>query len=234
MNGIDTSFDVRTDARGKDPDAHSPTLRRYHRILWSKPLPNGNQFRLTEKGSYLHPCSPLEKFVLSSDSIIQTFLRWDSLKHTTSQLPVEENEAFFTIACTVGATIVFPAYQVDGKWTINQARGCNRSISDRFDLTLECIRRHYLGQPSPLSDCLARYGDFFDLFNDFRGYVDFFLLRDLVTDDYQIVKFFMPFNDFKPPAVPKDPETYRGFCRRSIDFIRARNQRIDEPAAASG
>ena len=38
---IDTAFDFRTDANGKDPDSHSLTLRRYHRLLWSKPLPNG-------------------------------------------------------------------------------------------------------------------------------------------------------------------------------------------------
>lgn len=35
---IDTAFDFRTDtAPGKDPDSHSPTLRRYHQLLWSKP-----------------------------------------------------------------------------------------------------------------------------------------------------------------------------------------------------
>ena len=38
---IDTSFDVRTDSRGKDPDTWSPTLCRYHQLLWSKPLPSG-------------------------------------------------------------------------------------------------------------------------------------------------------------------------------------------------
>ena len=227
MNLIDTSFDVRDDADGKDPDTYSPTLRRYHRLLWSKPLPIGRLFDLTEKGAYLHPRSPLEKFVLSSDSIIQTFLTWGSTNGTTSQLTAKENEEFFTIACTVGATIVFPAYQVDGKPTINQARGFNRSISDRFDLTLECIRRHYLGETSPLGETLARYHDFFDLFNDFRGYVDFFLLHDLVADSYQGVKFFMPFDDFKPPAVPKDVDTYQEFRRRSMDFIGARNRRID-------
>lgn len=36
---IDTSSDVRTDTPfGKDPDSHSPTLRRYHKRLWTKPL----------------------------------------------------------------------------------------------------------------------------------------------------------------------------------------------------
>lgn len=31
---------------GKDPDSRSPTLRRYHRLLWSKPLPDGRPFEL--------------------------------------------------------------------------------------------------------------------------------------------------------------------------------------------
>lgn len=36
---IDTAFDFRTDTPpGRDPDSHSPTLRRYHQLLWSKPL----------------------------------------------------------------------------------------------------------------------------------------------------------------------------------------------------
>ncbi len=47
----------------------------------------------------------------------------------------------------------------------------------RFDLTLECIRRHYLDEPSPLSDTLAWYADFFGLFGDFAGYVDFSTCR---------------------------------------------------------
>jgi hypothetical protein len=37
----------------------------------------------------------------------------------------------------------------------------------------------------------------------------------------------MEFDDFESPAVPKDVDTYREFRRRSIDFIRARGQRID-------
>jgi hypothetical protein len=40
-----------------------------------------------------------------------------------------------------------------------------RKISDRFDLTLECIRWYYVGQSSPLGETLARYRDFLE-----RGY----------------------------------------------------------------
>ena len=52
-NLIDISLDLYSDTpKGKDgktldPDTYSPTLRRYHKILWSKPLPNGLRFDLT-------------------------------------------------------------------------------------------------------------------------------------------------------------------------------------------
>jgi uncharacterized protein DUF6994 len=224
---IDIGFDFRTDADGKDPDSHSPTLRRYHRLLWSKPVPGGELFDLsdTTRGVYLHHRSALGEFFLSSDSMMQTFTRWPALKPITDQFPESENEAFRTIAYTIGAMMVFPGNQVDRKWTINQARGCNRSISDRFDLTLECVRRHYSGSKSPLSGTLSRYGAFFALFNDFRGYVSFFLLDDLVNDDLGVT-FFMPFDDFNPPSVPKDVGVYKEYRRRSIELIEARNHRI--------
>jgi hypothetical protein len=125
--------------------------------------------------------------------------------------------------------MVFPGNRIDGKPTINIARGLNRRIADRMDLTLECIRRHYGGERpdvSPLGPTLARYRDFFQLFIDFRGYVEFFLLQDLVSDDCEAVRFFMPFDGFTSRAVPRDVSTYAEFMRRSIEFIRARNTRI--------
>jgi hypothetical protein len=157
---------------------------------------------------YLHHSSTLGEFFLSSDSVIPTFTRWLALKPITEQFPEEENEAFRTIGHTIGGMMVFPGNQIDRKQTINVARGFNRSISDRFDLTLECIRR-YSDLKSPLTVTLSRYTDFFALFGDFRGYVSFFLLDDLVTEDFS-VKFFMAFDDFDPPSVPKDVPTYQG------------------------
>ena len=47
MDQIDINFNVFSDTpEGKDPDSHSPTLRKYHKILWSKPLPDGRMFEL--------------------------------------------------------------------------------------------------------------------------------------------------------------------------------------------
>ena len=59
---IDVAFDFRTDAKGKtpDPDKDSPTLRLYHRLLWSKPLPSGAFFDLSETNSRRVPVPSLE------------------------------------------------------------------------------------------------------------------------------------------------------------------------------
>jgi hypothetical protein len=230
---IDASFDFRTDARGKDPDVYSPTLRRYHKLLWSKALPSGRSFYLNDavRGAYLHHRSELGEFFLSSDSVIPTFTRWGFAKAHPELYSEEENEAFMGISYTIGGMMVFPGNRIQGKWTINQARGCLRKISDRFDLTVECIRRYYARQSSPLGETLARYDDFFALFENFSGYVDFFLLQDLVTADRTNVRFFMPFDDFRTPSVPEDDASYREYRRRSIAFIKARNGRIARHAA---
>lgn len=231
---IDTSFDFRTDSFGKnaDPDAVSPTLRRYHQLLWSKSLPGGSMFDLSinTPGVYLHHQSAVGEFFLSSDTVIPTFTLWPAMKPITGQLTESENEAFRTIQYTIGGMMVWPGNRIDSMPTINQARGLHPRIKDRMDLTLECFRRHYLGQVSPLTAALARYNDFFALFEDFSGYVTFFLLQDMLADDQRAVDFFMPFGDFKTPAVPKDVDAYRSYRQRSIDFIEARNQRIDQLA----
>ena len=50
MKTIDITFDVYSDTPvGKDPDAHSSTLRTYHKFLWDKSLPNGSRFFLMIK-----------------------------------------------------------------------------------------------------------------------------------------------------------------------------------------
>lgn len=231
---IDTSFDFRTDARGKDPDVFSPTLRQYHKLLWSKALPSGRSFDLDDagRGAYLHHRSELGEFFLLSDSVIPTFTRWGFAMAHPELYTEEENKAFMGISYTIGGMMIFPGNRIQGKWTINQARWCLRKISDRFDLTVECIRRHYARQTSSLGETLARYGDFFALSETFSAYVDFFLLGDLVTDDCAGVKSFMPFDEFQTASVPQDDVTYREYRRRRIEFVEARNRQIERYVAA--
>jgi Family of unknown function (DUF6994) len=225
---IDTTFDFRSDTPpGLDPDAFSPTLRRYHQLLWSKPLPSGAPFVLDVTiPRCLHHRSELGEFWLSSDAAIPSFTRWLRMAHVIDQTPEAEREEFVRMTYTIGGMMVFPANQIDRKPTINGARGLNARIADRLDLTVECIRQHYLGEPSPLGDTLARYSDFFDLFSDFAGCVDFFLLQDLVGEVTSTVKFFTPFEDFTASPLPVTLDAYLGYRQRAIEFIESRNRRI--------
>lgn len=224
---IDIGFDFRNDAGGRDPDTHSPTLRRYHQHLWSRPLPGGAMFDLEpgRKGNYLHHSSELGEFWLSSDSVIPSYTRWDSMRPIISQIPEDENEAFRTVGYTIGGMMLFPSNQVERKPTINVMRGfLSRTIADRMDLTLEAIRLHYQGGASPLAATLARYTGFFALFDDFDSYVSFFLLDDLV--EHGQVRFFLPFDGTWGTARPADLPSYCDYRRASIEFVQARNQRI--------
>lgn len=150
----------------------------------------------------LHHQSDLGEFWLSSDSIPHTYSRGGvpaRLAAVVRKVAADEVNAFFDLACTVGGYVTFPMpVKVDGRWrqSINQSRGMHPKIRDRFDLTLDCIRRHYLGQASPLAEALAPYGEFFGLFGDFRGYLEHFLLQDFVSEDHASVNFLKPFDDF--------------------------------------
>jgi hypothetical protein len=149
------------------------------------------------------------------------------MEHIIKYLPREDMVSFLHLACTIGGYMVFPGNRIDEKMTINGARGVNPKIRDRFDLTLECIRRHYRGADSPLRDVLARYSDFFDLFENFKGYIEFFLLQDLVSSDYSTVKFFItPFNDFMTPPLPSSLDEYSSYRSNATEFIESRNTRI--------
>lgn len=148
------------------------------------------------------------------------------MAHIIDQIPEVEREEFDRIGYTIGGMMVFPANQVDRKPTINGARGLDSRIADRFDLTVECIRRHYLDEASPLNDTLARYADFFGLFGDFAGYVDFFHLQDLVNEVTFSVKFFTPFEDFAASPLPGTLDGYLGYRQHAIEFVESRNQRI--------
>ena len=223
---IDITFDFRRDTpEGKDPDSYSKTLKKYHKQLWSKRLPCGQVFELDDQcsGHYLYHKSSLGECSLTSDAVIPTF-KWN--KRVQLLIPQDELESFIAAGYTIGGMMVFPGNRIDGKWTINQARGCTRRIGDRFDLTLECVRRHYAGGDSPLGKVLERYSYFFDIFGSFEGYVDFFLLNDLVYPDYKDVKISQPFDDFAGSPIPRNVTEYKAYEYDAREFIEARNQRI--------
>lgn len=223
---IDIKFKTYSDANGGDPDSTSPTLKKYHKILWNKELPNGTKFELTDKksGAYLYHNSEFGEFNLGSDAITHSYRNQTRKQWLITQIPKEVDE-LFEVGSTIGAYTLFPKNKIDNKFTINQARGINSFIDDRFDLTLECIRLFYIGQTSPLYDTLLRYENFFKLFGTFENYVNFFLLDDLL-DDNQQVKFYLPFDNFETKPNFKNLDDYLIYKNKVTEFVQQRNERI--------
>lgn len=214
---------------GTDPDVHSPRLRESHRRLWSKALPNGRSFELRtdRRGVYLHHQSALSEFLHSSDCVVPSFRKNETtMKSVFAALGEGELDSFVRTSYTIGGMMMFPGNKADGKMTINGPADAHPRIMDRFDLTVECIGRHYQGGTSPLSSVLGRYDDFFRLFESFATFVDFFHLQDFVTVDAASVKFFTPFDDFERSPLPATLETYRAYVAAATSFLRARGGRM--------
>lgn len=234
---LDLTLDFRLDSKNGDPDTNSKSLKWHHQHIWSKQLPNGDFFslELAPKPGYLTYRSPKEVFYLTSDSISHSYAnRKRYLNSILAEIPKKMIESFQSTNATFGGYIIFPGNRIQGKQTINAARGCKKAIDDRFDLTLECIRRLYLSQLSPLSEVLDRYKSFFDLFVDFKGYVNFFYLNDLVSDDYRSVKLLLGKGDpFALSPLPKSASEYLVYRENAMNFINLRSVRIEREIMSS-
>jgi hypothetical protein len=219
---FDKHFDVRTDSKGKDPDYASATLKSYHQLLWSKTLPNGQTMNLISgKGYYLR----WNDMYFGSDSIIVSFMheRYKLRKTIQESIPnfSTYREDYLKKSYTIAGSIIFP--QV--KWSMNQARGCSRKICDRWDLTLKCIQLFYAGERSPLDTALLKSKPFFDLFVDFKGYVDFFFLQDCVDVNYN-VKLWLDTPLFVSDPMPNSVEAYKDWINKELDFVERRGERM--------
>ncbi|WP_144720132.1 DUF6994 family protein [Agrococcus jejuensis] len=225
---IDVAFDVRTDAGDGDPDTTSPTLRRYHQLLWSKPLPDGTLFTLdtSSRRRYLHHSSARGDFFLASDTCVPTYRSWLRMAPIIERISGDDLNEFQRLNHTIGGMMVFPGERRSGVQTLNGARGWSPAIGDRLDLTLECVRLAYRGQPNPLGRVLEAYWDFFALFETFEQYVDFFLLQDLVDDGGRVV-FMRDFRSFDENPLPADVDDYLAYRVRAMAFLAARNTRIE-------
>src|SRR3954451_3555916 len=224
---------------GGDPDRDCERLYVWHRALWGRVVPGVGPFQLDivhhrGYGMRLRTADGAD-FRLSSDGMIPT---WSTPGWTDRFAPdlaaeiARDVDDFYRIASSIGGYIVFPRNRAGQTgWTINQSRGMDSSIADRFDLTLECIRRHYTepGAVNPLGARLAYYGDFFALFRNFDTYVSFFLLDDLVDEARNAVHSLVtgdPLTEFRLPAFARSAAEYGEYRQRSISFVTARNERI--------
>ena len=250
LQQIDTSFDFTTDCRywpgkwdeeglfflGKvDPDTASNTLKQYHQQLWSKRLPDDRELILEPGGQYDYLNTP-DGMRLSSDTIVTSLMHGRMagvLKEVRERVDWKSwLEATLRKMYTIGGSIIFPRH----KNSINGQRGMNPFICDRWDLTLECIRRYYDGitdrDNNPIGWVLESDKPFFDLFVDFKGYCDFFFLQDCVTDDYSTVKMWIPADPFvKKYPYPSTADEYFNWIDKCLSFVACRNNRINEYVA---
>jgi hypothetical protein len=212
-----------------DADRDSRILRTWHQRLWSKPLPSTKRIVWDlEPGT---SCLVHGDIRVSSDTIATTHSNYRRLgtAQLWEALDEDEQTRYDRSFYTIGGFIIFPIRPQ----SLNQRRGTAASIADRFDLTLECIRQHYLGMvDNPLADVLSLDADYFQLFGSgaegFANYVDFFHLQDLASPDS--VRWLDGHVGrewhFDRPPLPRTLGAYRDYLDNVANFVAARNGRI--------
>ncbi|WP_427131087.1 DUF6994 family protein [Pseudarthrobacter sp. S9] len=236
---FDTTFDYKTDKPARtrpDADRDSPQLRADHELLWTKELRPGELFEpkapAVRRKGYLIFTNPTSEEMnwYGSDAITNSYTSWlrpKTLVKAIADLDKDQRALNLNPPYTIGSAMIWPVRKKD-PYTMNRAR-VRRQIGDRMDLTLECIRRHYAGEQwSPLAKVIKAYEDFFALFRDFKGFVEFFHFQDLVSPDYDEVQFFLPLENFRRHGAPATTPEYVTYRDKVLEFIAARNSRMAE------
>jgi len=222
---IDINLDFCTEKGVELPDRDSPTLRKYHKLLWSKKLPNGEVPILSETDyNGLKLKTDTCELILSSDTMINPYTgNWKKIDLRYLKEINEINE-FIKLIHKIGNFIMYPRT----KNSFNQERGKNPKIYDRFDLSLECIKRYYNQREeyNPLLETIKRYNKFFELFGKFENYCKFYFLEDLTNEDFTEINHFLPFNNFEEMPIPKNADEYRLYMNKATEFINKRSKRI--------
>ena len=106
---------------------------------------------VTTPYAYLHHLSELGEFWLSSDAVIPTFTGWPIVSTSPSgsrKMSARGSNPRLHDRGDDGLSREPGRSQADDQ----QCARTSSEDQDRFDLTLECIRRHYLDEPtSPLT-----------------------------------------------------------------------------------
>ena len=239
-----------------DPDQYCYNLYQRHLAAWRRGqlLPILDSDVQGDKDSYhlLWKRKQLGKpdIRFGSDTIFTDFVGYDDQDPchavfkqlaTMSADYLTEMEKY-TKECyqNIGGFIIFP--RMIG--SINTDRGDrNLSIKDRFDLTLDCIRRYYNKKnptdAAPLNATFAKEENiaFFNLFSSFKDYVDFFCLQGLVNGDYTRVinlmgdTVWVNNTTFEHDVLPRNQDEYKQWMQNQLDFIRHRTTLIKEKSA---
>lgn len=230
VDQIDVTFCFYDDADfATDADRDSRILMRWHQQLWSKPLPSGD--RITWQLEPGTSCLVHGDVRVSSDTIATTHSNYRRLgaAQMWADLNEDERTGYDRSFYTIGGFIIFPTRPQ----SLNQRRGTAGAIADRFDLTLECIRQHFLGRAdNPLADVLSLDAGYFRLFGagqtGFATFLEFFHLQDVASAD--AVQWLDGHDGrewrFDRPPLPRTLDAYRHYLDNVADFVAARNGRI--------
>lgn len=210
----------------KDPDKYNDELGKAHCILWS------SKNKLGELGhsKYNRLSTTINgiEFIFTPDSITNSYYKNKTVSSFDDEVQ-QLIEEYKRKENTIGSSIIFPI-RIDGQsiiWTMNRARGLSKKVHDRFDYSLECIKRYYdKNEDNPLLKAVEKSSKFFDTFDSFKEYVDFFFLNDLVDENYNVISFTDTI-DFDC-AIPKTKESYIKYLKNTMTFVKKRDLRIKD------
>lgn len=176
----------------------------------------------------------------ASDSITTShrYIKCQSIVHQVEQQTDNYRQFVEDALCatyTMGGMIIFPKL----RGSMNQDRGTNPMIADRWNLTLECIKRYYEQLENntyafnPLWETIKRNEEFFNLFVDFNGYIDFFFVQNFVDESGNIIRFMPDYFDgngnfTKKYPVPQTAAEYLANIEIQKEIVKKRNNRISE------
>lgn len=211
----------------RDADAESLQLRLFHARLWSKDASEGPLMFMPDQGARTLTCTLADGTTLrvSSDTIATSHSGYTEMRPLHAGLPGDYRNDIERKFYRMAGFIVFPVHPQ----SLNQLRGWR--LRDRFDLTLECIRRHYTGEAHPLADVMTQGAKFFGLFGSghtgFVRYVEFFHLQGLVADGS--VRWFDGSSttpDLDAARLPATTDNYRAYLDNVAEFTDDRTDRI--------
>ena len=247
-----------------DPDACSERLYEFHGVLWEKQRKqteflnlNIPQIVICQKSIWFKLNN--KNIALGSDSIMNIYWHRTSGNMPEIMKKISQTKSnykefikeYLKKANTIGGFVLFTRHNN----SINQQRG-KRPIDDRFDLTLECIRRAYQYRDfyrednNPLFGLSEEDKKFFRMFGSFENYAKFFCLNksydgkhNWVTEDCSAVYDLMSENGEKTLLKEGWPEKilpcdYTSeeekvakwwiFYRNIMNRLDARNEQIKE------
>ncbi|MCL1987439.1 MAG: hypothetical protein FWG64_05645 [Firmicutes bacterium] len=238
--------------RYKDPDSNSLELYAdLATLLADRQLPNGKMLKIKKikqrkngDNFYLELCvyihnkaNEYTNFGITSDFISSS--TFSAIKANVSATRIKES---LKITRSIGGHVVWAIWKLPNNpnkiESINQARGEECGLYDRFDLTLFHLKNWYEEKPCFLKKVFDSNENWLNLFVDFNGFINFFYLNSFVFDDTVqnitgIRNLTCDWNENQilsdgTPCIPKTAKDYIIYMNSNEKAIQERNTKINK------